>query len=116
MQDPQSQPPGSPPVRVALSGTSGHIGSQLTPFLAANGYSGIPLARHKPVGEEIFWQAGGGARGGQIDEHALENIDSVIHLAGEPVATGRWTREKKAAILSSRVEGTRFLARTLAGL
>ncbi len=39
-----------------------------------------------------------------------------MHLAGEPVAEGRWTDEKKRRILESRVKGTRLLAQTLAGL
>jgi hypothetical protein len=52
---------------------------------------------------------------GTIDAAALEGVDAVIHLAGEPVSE-RWTREHKAAILSSRVQGTDLIARTIAGL
>ena len=40
----------------------------------------------------------------------------VIHLAGESIASGRWTEAKKARIRESRVHGTRVLAHALAGL
>ena len=44
---------------------------------------------------------------------AFENVDAVIHLAGESVA-GRWTETKKRAIRESRVGGTRNLVQSLA--
>jgi hypothetical protein len=40
----------------------------------------------------------------------------VVHLAGENIASGRWTAEKKAKIRDSRVDGTRLLSDSLAGL
>jgi uncharacterized protein (TIGR01777 family) len=73
--------------------------------------------RHKAeLPGEVFWHPGAGARGGQIEEKALEGIDAAVHLAGEPIFNQRWSRQKKELILSSRVEGTRLLARTLANL
>ncbi len=44
---------------------------------------------------------------------AFEEIDTVFHLAGEPVAEGRWTAEKKKRLRDSRVVGTRNLVSTL---
>src|SRR6187402_2085358 len=38
---------------------------------------------------------------------ALRGVDAVFHLAGEPLAEGRWTAEKKRRIHDSRVLGTR---------
>jgi hypothetical protein len=46
----------------------------------------------------------------------LEGMDAVVHLAGENIATGRWTAEKKAKIRHSRVQGTRVLCETLSRL
>jgi uncharacterized protein (TIGR01777 family) len=43
-------------------------------------------------------------------------MDAVIHLAGASIASGRWTAARKAAILSSRLQGTSLLAKTLARL
>ncbi|MFW6039916.1 MAG: TIGR01777 family oxidoreductase, partial [Gemmatimonadota bacterium] len=57
------------------------------------------------------WDIGAGT----IEAAALEDLDAVVHLAGEPIA-GRWTAEKRRRIVDSRVEGTGLLARTLAGL
>jgi uncharacterized protein (TIGR01777 family) len=61
---------------------------------------------------EIFWDP----IRRQLDKNSLENADVVIHLAGESIASGRWTPERKEAILRSRVEGTGFLSETLASL
>ncbi len=47
---------------------------------------------------------------------SLEDLDVVIHLAGESVGTGRWTKAKKQRILSSRVGPTRDLANAIASL
>jgi uncharacterized protein len=44
---------------------------------------------------------------------AFNGIDTVFHLAGDPVAEGRWTEDKKRKIRDSRVLGTRHLVQTL---
>lgn len=49
-----------------------------------------------------------------LDPAVLAGIQSVVHLAGEPIADGRWTTEKKQRIRDSRVIGTRCLVRSLA--
>ena len=53
---------------------------------------------------------------GEIDAARLEGLDAAVHLAGENIGSGRWTAARKAAIRDSRVNGTRFLCDTLAGL
>ena len=52
----------------------------------------------------------------RVDLRALEGIDAVIHLAGENIATHRWSAKQKAKIRDSRVHGTRLLAEALARL
>jgi uncharacterized protein (TIGR01777 family) len=49
-----------------------------------------------------------------MDLRALDGIEGVVHLAGENIAGGRWSRKRKARILDSRVNGTGVLARALA--
>ncbi len=44
---------------------------------------------------------------------AFDGVDAVFHLAGDPVAEGRWTAEKKQRIRDSRVLGTRHLVDAL---
>jgi uncharacterized protein (TIGR01777 family) len=101
------------PLRIAVTGATGLVGSRLVPFLQTGGHEVFRLVRHDPRDDhEIFWDPATS----QIDAAALEGMDAVVHLAGVSIAGGRWTSSRKAAIRDSRVEGTHLLARTLAGL
>jgi uncharacterized protein (TIGR01777 family) len=53
---------------------------------------------------------------GEIDKNGLDGFDAVIHLAGDNIASGRWTAQKKTAIRQSRIDGTRLLSDALASL
>lgn len=103
---------GGPPMRIAISGASGLIGKQLTAFLTTQGNTVLPLVRRDAKAGEIRWDPAKGT----VDVAALEGVDAVVHLAGESVAGGRWTAERKREILESRRAGTGTLARALAGL
>lgn len=104
---------GRPRLRVALSGASGFIGSALASFLEAGGHDVLRLVRRPPERRgEIGWDPLRGPR----DPRALEGLDAVVHLAGESLAAGRWTRARKERILRSRADGTRLLARALRSL
>ena len=52
----------------------------------------------------------------EVDAAELANVDAVVHLAGANLAAHRWTESFKKEILDSRVRGTDWLCRTLAGL
>ena len=101
-------------MKIAISGASGLVGSDLVPFLAADGHEVMRLVRRRPASGEaaIFWDPAAGA----IDATGLEGIDAVVHLAGESIAETPWTPEKKRRIRDSRVSSTRLLAETLARL
>ncbi len=100
-------------MKLLLSGASGLIGSALLPFLATGGHEIIRLVRKTPAGAaEICWDPVAGKLAGD----ALEGMDAVVHLAGDNIASGLWTPEKKARIRNSRVQGTQLLSETLAGL
>ncbi|CAG1001908.1 Epimerase family protein [Phycisphaerales bacterium] len=103
------------PLRIAMSGSRGFIGSALHGFLASGGHHLVRLVRQKPGAGEVLWQPGG-ERGGQIDREGLEGVDTLIHLAGESPMRGRWTAAKRLAVRDSRVEGTRLIANAVANL
>ena len=97
---------------VAITGASGMIGSALRRSLAARGYRVVPIVRREPREGEIAWDPAGG----RIDAARLEGISAVVHLAGESIASGRWTRRRKHRIRESRTRGTGLIARAIAGL
>ncbi len=100
-------------LRIAITGASGFIGTQLAAFLTTGGHDVLRIGRGErhPGRVDVQWDPSRGT----IDGHALEGVDAVIHLAGAPIAQ-RWTAEHRAAIRSSRIEGTSLLSHTLAGL
>jgi hypothetical protein len=101
-------------MKIVVSGASGFIGSALVPFLTSQGYQVARLVRSKvqPGGKDIHWDPSAGF----IDVPALEGCEAAVHLAGENIAEGRWSSEKKARIRNSRVEGTHLLAEALSEL
>jgi uncharacterized protein (TIGR01777 family) len=103
----------APRMRIAVTGATGYIGRALCHFLTTGGHAVLRIGRG-PVGAagvDVVWDP---ARG-LLDSAALEGVDAVIHLAGAPIAV-RWTAPHKAAIVSSRVESTALLARTIAAM
>jgi hypothetical protein len=102
---------GGGPKSVLVSGASGLVGRALQGFLETQGHSVRGLVRRAARKEgEFQWDPAAGT----IDPAALAGVDAVIHLGGENVAGGRWTAARKAAIWSSRVDGTRTLAKGIA--
>lgn len=101
-----------PRLRIALTGASGLIGRQLSAFLTTAGHEVVPLVRRPPMAHEIYWNP----ERQEIELARLEGLDAVIHLAGEHIGAGRWTPERKRAVLESRRQGTRVLSEALARL
>jgi uncharacterized protein (TIGR01777 family) len=100
-----------PPKSVLISGASGLVGRTLQAFFSTQGHSVRALVRRAPRNDEEFqWDP----TAGTMTAAALDGVDAVIHLGGENVAGGRWTMARKAAIRSSRVDGTRTLAKGIA--
>jgi len=99
-------------MKILIAGASGLVGSALVPNLKAEGAEVVRLVRATPRAGEIEWHPNRGS----IDAAALEGFDAVVNLAGDGIANGRWTEEKKRRILDSRVNGTRLLTETMAKL
>ncbi|HKR21044.1 MAG TPA: NAD-dependent epimerase/dehydratase family protein, partial [Pyrinomonadaceae bacterium] len=100
-------------MKILISGSHGLIGTALIKLLTADGHEVVRLVRHASASaSEVEWHPNQGS----IDAKRLEGFDAVVHLAGESIASSRWTDAKKQAILDSRVKGTTLLSRTLAQL
>jgi len=95
--------------RVLVTGASGPIGAVLLPYLESQGGRVVRLVRGPAKGtDQVRWDPMQ-----PLAPSVVSGCDVVVHLAGESVF-GRWTREKKKAILESRVHGTSNLARAMA--
>lgn len=101
------------PLDIAISGSSGLVGSRLATDLVTAGYRVRPMVRREPRNNlEIRWNP----EREEIDTDALGECTVVVHLAGENIGSGKWTEKRKATILQSRVNGTRLIASSLAKL
>lgn len=120
---------------VVVTGSSGFVGSALVRRLGREGHDVVRFLRPRSPGrmpravpehdalEDVSPRPPGRALRARwdpetatIDTGALEGAGAVVHLAGASVGARPWTRSYKDLILRSRVEGTRLLARALAGL
>jgi uncharacterized protein len=100
-------------MKVAITGSSGLIGSSLVGALRGAGHTAVRLVRHdQPGPDEVAWDPDAGT----IDAAGLEGLDAVVNLAGAGIGDERWTDERKRLILESRVKSTTLLCQTLAGL
>jgi len=97
---------------IAVSGSTGLVGSELVASLTSDGYKVLRLVRHEPEDAEsgICWDPATG----RVDADRLAEVDVVVHLAGENIAARRWSAAQKTRIRNSRVEGTRLLCEALA--
>jgi uncharacterized protein len=100
-------------MRVAISGSSGLIGTALTASLQADGHQVVRLVRRPPrAADEIRWDP----RAADAGNPVLTGVSACVHLAGAGVGDHRWTAAYKAEIRSSRVLATRALAAALVAL
>ena len=103
---------GEPRRTIVLTGSSGLIGRSLIPFLTTGGHQVRRLVRGEPSPGDARWDPAGG----RLDPSSLDGADAVIHLAGEPIANGRWSEATRRRILDSRVRSTALLADALSRL
>ncbi len=100
--------------RIAVTAASGLVGAALARAIDARGDAAAPLVRRaaNAARGEVAWDPA--AR--TLNAAALEGVSAVVHLSGEPIASGRWTAARKALILNSRTGSTRFLCEQLAAM
>jgi len=99
-------------MRALISGATGFIGRRLVaaieqPAVVSRDPAGA--RRALPGVEAIGWDM----MAGPLPPEALSGVEAVFHLAGEPVAEGRWNDAKKQRIRDSRTVGTANLVRAI---
>ena len=102
--------------KIIISGAAGLVGSSLCKMLSDNGYEPIILSRKKNSAspyKTIVWDLEKNQIGDGVEE--IE-ADYVIHLAGAGIAEKKWSENRKAEIISSRVKGANLLAKLIAGM
>jgi hypothetical protein len=97
-------------MRIAITGSTGLLGSALSTHLTSRGHEIVPVVRREPRAGEIGWSPSDG----RLDAGDLVGIDAVVHLASAGIGDRRWSDEYKRVLLDSRVDGTNLLARRLA--
>ena len=98
-------------MRVAITGSTGYLGSELSRILPTQGHEVIPVVRGDSQDSESIWNP----QLGWIRPGALDNVDVVIHLAGENIGS-RWTKERREALMTSRRDATKLLVNHLQAL
>jgi len=105
-------------VRVAVTGSSGLIGTALCARLRAEGHDVVRLVRRPAAagGDPGLVEARWEPVAGTIDTAALAGVDAAVNLAGAGIGDRRWTDERKRELHDSRIRSTDLLASTLAKL
>lgn len=101
------------PMKILVTGSSGLVGTSLVPFLKTQGHNVFSLKRpqsNSHVG--LTWDPAKG----KINPSDLEGFDAIIHLAGENIASGSWSKEKKRKLAQSRIDSTRLLVDAMLNL
>jgi uncharacterized protein (TIGR01777 family) len=109
-------------MKIAISGATGFVGSRLVERLHTEGHRILVLTRNPTFAQKVFpspafpnleiiaytptvsgtWQ------------DAIAGCNGVVNLAGEPIAEGRWTPERKQEILNTRKLGTQKIVEAIA--
>lgn len=101
-------------MKILLTGATGLVGKALIKELAQNGLDEISILTRSPkkakqqfsIPLNIYqWSP----EENQIDENSLKGVDVIIHLAGENIASARWSKRQKEHILNSRTMSTKLL-------
>jgi hypothetical protein len=104
---------------VAITGSSGMIGSALSEALRERGDQVVHLVRREPEHEglprgvhERRWSP----QDHTVEPGALDGVDAVVHLAGAGIGDHRWTASYKDQIRTSRIDGTETICSAVASL
>ena len=99
--------------RVAITGSSGLIGTALAQHLVARGDEVVKVVRHPPGGaDEVQWDPAQA----ELDPADLRGVTAAVNLAGAGIGDHRWTAAYKRTLTESRVSSTATLAHVMSSL
>jgi uncharacterized protein (TIGR01777 family) len=101
-------------MKIAITGATGFVGTRLVKRLHQEGHTLVVFTRNHTLAEKVFPRQafphleiiGYTPDTSGAWQDAIAGCDGVVHLAGESIAEGRWTPERKQTILNSRKIGT----------
>ena len=96
-------------MRIAITGSSGMVGSALRPRLEAAGHDIVRLRHGDSSNPNVEWSPANR----WVREGILEGVDVVLHLAGASIGDGRWSDSYKQELRSSRIDGATLLVDTI---
>jgi uncharacterized protein (TIGR01777 family) len=94
--------------KVLITGGSGTVGRNLSELLIRKGYEVAHLSRSQGKNPKIktyLWNVDKH----EIDEHCIDGVSIIVHLAGAGIADSRWTAERKETIIKSRTESIQLV-------
>ncbi len=108
-------------MKVAITGATGFVGSRLVERLRAEGHQVLVLTRDPATAQKVFPKSSANleitaykpTESGSWQQ-VIAGCDGVVNLAGEPIASERWTPERKQEILKSRQLGTQKIVEAIA--
>lgn len=103
-------------LKILVTGASGLVGHELVPFLTSGGHEVVRLSRNSFAGNVpnvVIWDAD---KGDFKNPEVLDNLDAVVHLAGENIASKKWSEQRKQELIDSRVLFTKNLCQALVTL
>lgn len=99
-------------MHIAVTGSHGLVGTAMIPAMSKMEHQVTRLVRGQAGVGSVVWDP----TAESFDSSVLQGVDAVVHLAGENIASSRWTSQVKERIRKSRVQGTRILAEGLAAM
>lgn len=94
--------------KVLITGASGTVGQVLTDLLLNKGHEVVHISRTEKFNAKVKtykWDV----QKQQIDSNCLNEVDTIVHLAGAGIAEKRWTDERKEELIKSRTETIRLI-------
>ncbi|PPS45599.1 TIGR01777 family oxidoreductase [Chroococcidiopsis sp. TS-821] len=109
-------------MKVAITGATGFVGSRLVERLHAQGDQVLVFTRNSTSAQRVFPKevypnveiVAYSPRESGAWQNAIAGCDAVVNLAGEPIAEGRWTPQRKQEIFQSRQVGTQKIVEAIA--